>query len=595
MTSRFLMFIPLCLTASFIHAQSQANTGSIEGTVSDPAGRAIPGASVTLLNTGTNFSRELTTDEGGRFRGILLPLGTYKVTAKAASFATSIRDGINLAVGQAVSLPLTLSITTTQETVTVTADAPVIETTKVEGSTYIDSQSLKTLPTNGRNFLDFVTLTPGVSIVQGPDGNEISINGQKGINNNVSIDGADDNNPFFGEQRGGQRPPFTVNLDAVQQFQVVSDGAPAEFGRSSSGFINVVTKSGTNEIHGTAHEYQKWTGLTARQSDGTRISAFSQEQFGGTVGGPIKKNKLFYFAAYDQQVFRQTKQTNPARIDPTLVNFFATKLADPNENAPIKRTNDAQAALGKIDWYASAKNLVTLRYNYSNSRQQNGTFDVDPYAVSSNAIERDFANTVNGSLNTTISPSILNELRAQFSREDRPREYSGPQLAGQSRPFPDTGVSFTGYRFGEPFFIPVADHDTRFQINDNISIIKGAHNIKLGFELNHTSTTQTFVGFANGRFIFDSIAGFMNYVNIGPKFVECSNGTTNNSGICPANTVITGPLLLFLQFAGVGGKSVNDAGTQSIPQTEPAFFVQDKWQVRRNLTVSYGLRWEESD
>ena len=592
MTSRLLFFIPLCLTASLLYAQSQANTGSIEGTVSDPSGRAVSGASVTLMNTGTNFTRELTTDESGRFRGILLPLGSYKVSTSATSFATMIRDGINLSVGQAVSLPITLSIATAQQNVTVTADAPVIETSKVESSTYVDAQSLRTLPTNGRNFLDFVTLTPGVSIVQGPDGNEISINGQKGINNNVSIDGADDNNPFFGEQRGGQRPPFTVNLDAVQEFQVVADGAPAEFGRSSSGFVNVVTKSGTNQTHGTAHEYQKWTALTARQSDGTRISAFSQEQFGGTLGGHVKKDKLFYFGAYDQQVFRQTKQTNAARIDPTLVNFFATKLGDPGESGPVKRTNDAQAALGKLDWYASKKNLVTLRYNYANSRQENGTFDVDQYAVSANAIERDFANTANGSLNTTLTASILNEFRAQFSREDRPREYTGPQLAGQSRPFPDTGVSFAGYRFGEPFFIPVADHDTRFQFNDNVSIIKGAHDIKFGVELNHTSTTQTFIGFANGRFIFDSVSGFMNYVNIGPKFVECSNGTTNNAGVCPAGTTITGPLLLFLQFAGVGGKSVNDAGTQSIPQTEPAVFVQDKWQVRRNLTISYGLRWE---
>jgi hypothetical protein len=578
--------------AGFANAQSQANTGSIEGTVSDPSGRSIPNASVSLVNAGTNFKRDLTTDEGGRFRGLLLPLGTYKVTVTAPSFGTLVRDGINLAVGQSVNLALTLSVASTAEAVTVLADAPVIETNRVEQSTYIDSQSIKTLPNNGRNFLDFVALTPGVSIVQGPDGNEISINGQKGINNNISIDGADDNNPFFGEQRGGQRPPFTVNLDAVQEFQVVAEGAPAEFGRSSSGFINVVTKSGTNHFHGTAHEYQKWTGLTARQSDGTRISGFSQEQFGGTLGGPIKKDKLFFFAAYDQQIFRQTKQNNPARIDPALVNFFATKLGDPGENAPIKRTNDAQAALGKIDWNASSKNVVSLRYNYSNSRQENGTFDVDPYAASANATERDFANTVNGSLNTTITSNTLNELRAQFSREDRPRDYSGPQIPGQSRPFPDTGVSFAGYRFGEPFFIPVADHDTRFQINDNLSIIRGAHNFKVGFEFNRTSTTQTFIGFANGRYIFDSVSGFMNYVNFGPTFVECSNGTTNNFGACPAGTNITGPLLLYLQFAGVGGKSVNAAGTQSIPQLEPAVFVQDKWQIRRNLVLSYGLRWE---
>jgi outer membrane receptor for ferrienterochelin and colicin len=592
MAKKSFFALLFCLVSGLAHAQSQANTGSIEGTIGDPSGRSIPGASVSIVNTGTSFTRDLSTDEEGRFRGLLLPLGSYKVTVKASNFGTLVREGINLTVGQSVNLPLTLTVAATAEAVTVSADASVIETNRVEQSSYVDSRSLKSLPTNGRNFLDFVTLTPGVSIVQGPDGNEISINGQKGINNNISIDGADDNNPFFGEQRGGQRPPFTVNLDAVQEFQVVAEGAPAEFGRSSSGFINVVTKSGTNEIHGTAHEYQKWTGLTARQSDGTRISAFSQEQFGGTIGGPIEKNKLFFFAAYDQQVFRQTKQNNAARIDPALVAFFATKLGDPGENAPIQRTNDAQAALGKIDWNASTRNFVTLRYNYSNSRQQNGTFDVDPYGASSNAIERDFANTVNGSVNTTISPTVLNEVRAQFSREDRPREYSGPQIPGQSRPFPDTGVSFAGYRFGQPFFIPVADHDTRFQFNDNLSIIHGAHNIKMGVEFNRTSTTQTFVGFANGRFIFDSVQGFMNYVNIGPKFVECSDGSTNNLGICPKGASITGPLLLFLQFAGVGGKSVNDAGTQSIPQIEPAFFVQDKWQIKRNLVLSYGLRWE---
>jgi len=337
----------LALVPAF--AQSQANTGSIEGTVSDASSRSITAARLTLVNTGTNFTRELTTDSEGRFRGLLLPLGAYKITVKAPNFGTLVRDGINLAVGQSVNLALTLSVASVEQTVTVAEDAPVVETNKVERSTLIDSRSMRTLPNNGRNLLDFVTLTPGVAIVQGPDGNEISINGQKGINNNVSIDGADNNNPFFGEQRGGQRPPFTVNLDAVQEFQVVADGAPAEFGRSSSGFINIVTKSGTNQIHGTVHEFQKFTGLTSRLADGTRYGAFSQEQFGGTLGGPVKKDKLFFFAAYDQQVFRQTKQNNAARIDPTLVNFFATKFNDPGENAPIRRTNDAQAALGKID------------------------------------------------------------------------------------------------------------------------------------------------------------------------------------------------------------------------------------------------------
>lgn len=573
--------------------QSQANTGTIEGTVVDPSGSAIPNAEVTLKNLGTNFTRVIQTDAEGRFRGLLLPLGPYTVTVKAAHFGTAVRQGLDLAVGQSISLPVTLSISQLEEIVSVTADAPILETGRVEGSTYLNQRSVRDLPNNGRNFLSLVPLTPGVSIVQGPDGDEISINGQKGINNNVSIDGADNNNPFFGEQRGGQRPPFTISLDAIKEFQVVADSAPAEFGRSSGGFINVVTKSGTNEVHGTLHEFQKWTGLTSDLSDGTSLSAFTQEQFGGTIGGHIRKNKLFYFGAYDQQFFTQTKQNNPKRIDPVLVNFFATKFGDPNENGPITRENNAIATLGKIDWYANSKNLFTARYNFAKARQPNGTFDVEQWGASANAIERDFSNTVSLQLNTTLTPTTLNELRFQFSREDRPRDYTGPSIPGQSRPFPDTGVDFGGqYRFGEPFFIPVQDHDTRFQVNDNVSLIRGAHSFKFGFELNRTSTTQTFVGFANGRYIFDSIQGFINYVNIGPKFVTCSNGTTNNNGTCPAGTTITGPLQLFLQFAGVGGKTPEQAGTQTIPQLEPAFFAQDKWQIKPNLTLSYGLRWD---
>ena len=576
-----------------VFAQSQANTGSIQGSVADPSGQVISGAEVTLTNVDTNVTRALKTDNEGRFRGLLLPLGSYKVTVNASGFATLVREGLDLTVGQTMMLALQVSVSSVQQTVNVTEEAPIVEVSQVEQSTRLDQRSVRDLPNNGRNFLSLVPLTPGVAIVQGPDGAEITINGNKGINNNVSIDGADNNNPFFGEQRGGQRPPFTVSLDAIKEFQVVSSDAPAEFGRSSGGFINVVTKSGTNEMHGTLHEFQKWTGLTSRLSDGTRLSAFSQEQFGGTLGGAFKKNKLFYFIAYDQQQFTQTKQNNPLRIDPTLVNFFATKLGDPNENGPITRTNNAIASLGKIDWNINEKNLFTARYNYSHAEQKNGTFDVESWGRTANADEIDFSNSVSLQLNTILTPTTLNEFRFQWAREDRPRYYNGPTIAGQSRPFPDTGIDFVGqYRFGMPFFIPTLDHDTRVQMNDNFSVIRGAHNFKFEAELNRTATSQVFIGFANGRYIFDSVSGFMNYVNLGPKFVECSNGATNANGVCPAGASITGPLELFLQFAGVNGLSVQQAGAQTLTQWEPALFAQDRWQIRPNLTLSYGLRWE---
>src|SRR5258707_8106766 len=165
-----LAYAALVLSPHCMFAQSQANTGTIEGAITDPSGKTIPGAEVTIVNVDTNFTRVLTTDSEGRFRGVLLPLGAYKLTVKAKNFATLIREGINLGVGQTVNLSLSLSIAATEQTISVTGDAPVVETDKVEQSTYIDQQSIRSLPNNGRNFLDFVTLTPGVSIVQGPDG-----------------------------------------------------------------------------------------------------------------------------------------------------------------------------------------------------------------------------------------------------------------------------------------------------------------------------------------------------------------------------------------------------------------------------------------
>src|SRR5260370_39400996 len=236
------------------------------GVVADQTSSVCPKAEVTLLNTETNVMRRLTTDDEGRFRGVLLPLGQYKVTVKSANFGTLVREGIQLGVGQTVNLALTLNVSGVEQTVNILAGAPVIETNATEQATFIDQNAVRSLPNNGRNFLDYVNLTPGVSIVQGPDGNELSINGQRGVNNNVSIDGADDNNPFFGEQRGGQRPPFTVNLDAVKEFSVVADGAPAQFGRSAGGFVKVVAKSGPNQRHGTAPGVQKWTRRTSRPS-----------------------------------------------------------------------------------------------------------------------------------------------------------------------------------------------------------------------------------------------------------------------------------------------------------------------------------------
>lgn len=575
-------------------AQSQATTGVIEGTVVDADGAVLPGATVTLTNTATNYTQVVTSSSNGRFRAPLLPLGPYRVTVELQGFATMVREGIDVSVGQRVNLAFEMQLSTVEESITVTAEKPLIETTRTEGATRIDDRQIQGLPNNGRNFLDFSLLTPGVAIVQGPDGDELSINGQKGIQNNVSVDGADFNNPFFGEQRGGQRPPFTFNLDAIEEVVVVADGANAEFGRSSGGFVNVVTKSGTNEFHGSANFFFKDDSLSAdarKADDSTESFDFDQQQVGFTLGGPIRRDEIFFFVAGDLQRGRSTKQTDPSRIEPRVVDALAA-LGSPDENGPIDRTDDARVFLFKTDWRLSQNHNLTLRYAYTWSEQENGTFDVDSWGRSANAIERDFSNAVSGQVASTLSERVYNEFRFQVAREDRPRPYNGPNLAGQNRPLPDIAFDFAeGYRFGMPFFIPVEYYDSRVQFNDNVSILTDNHSIKLGGEYNRVNSVQTFIGFANGRFIFSSTDGFLNYV-ANPNYVECSDGSSSQTGTCPAGTSVVGPVLLYLQQAGVGDISVEEAGTQSIPQNEIAFFAQDDWVVNNHVSLNYGLRWE---
>ena len=578
--------------------QSQATTGVISGTVVDQTDAALPGASVAIRNTATNFEKTETTDTGGRFRAILLPLGPYRITVTLPGFTTLVREGVTLSVGQEVNLRLPLQVSGVQQEIRVTGEAPVVETARTAGSTLIDDEAVQNLPNETHNFLDFTKLTPGVTIVQGPDGDELSINGQKGIHNNVSVDGQDFNNPFFGEQRGGQRPPFTFNLDAVQEVVVVADGAPAEFGRSSGGFVNVITKSGTNDFHGSAHVYYKDDSMSAkaarpRSAGGGTADKFdlTQWQEGFTLGGKLIPDRLFYFLGADAQQGDSTKQDDPARIEQRVVDYF-NSIGVPDENGPIDRTDDAFVGLIKMDWRATDQHLATLRYAYSYSEQQNGTFDVDSWGVSANATEKDWSYSIGGSLISTLTSELLNELRGQYSREDRPRPYPGPIVTSTGRPLPDTAFDFVrGYRFGMPFFIPVEYYDTRTQILDNFSIVKGDHSIKIGGEWSRVVSKQTFLGFANGIWKFSSTDGFLNYA-ANPNYVECSGGATSQTGSCPAGQSVTGPVLFYLQQAGVGGRTVEDAGTQSIAQEELAAFIQDSWQPMRNLTINVGLRWE---
>ncbi len=599
-----------------LSAQAQATTGIIRGVVTDPTGAPAANAQVILHETQTNFARTLTTDAAGNFTGTLLPLGVYDATARAVGFAEVKQTGIRLGVGETVDLRLQLAAVTLAA-VTVEATQPVVDVTQAAAATPLDAAAVSGLPNNGRNYINLTLLTPNVAIVQGPDGDELTVAGQRGIHNNVSVDGADFNNSFFGEQRGGQRPAFTFNLDAVQELVVVAGGANAEFGRSSGGFVNVITKSGTNETKGSLHYFGKFDALSGSPTHTfpsgvtqTFNPDFSQHQFGFTLGGPLKRDRVFYFLAYDQQIYDDVKQkSRPSspQLD-SLKTFLAARYPElASDFGPISRTNEARAALAKFDFRLSDKNNLSLKYNYTWAEQQNGTFDVDTWGASANGLEQSHSHAANGSLESFLSSNASNEFRFQFAREDRPRPYTGPNnhlgdtigvssIFGSGVPFHDTDIDPAhAFRIGLPFFLPIQDdHDTRVQLLDNVSISRGNHLIKFGGEWNRTSTTQVFVGFAGGRMAFSSVHGFENFVNQGSHYIECSDGT---SGVfpgfnCTGGATITGPVILYLQQSGVGSNTVKQAGTQTITQNELAVYLQDTWKPSPKLTINYGLRWE---
>jgi hypothetical protein len=569
----FLSVVSVLLLSLCTFAQSQATTGLIQGTVVDPNGAVLNGASVTVKNTETGFERTVSSNSDGFFSAPLLPLGKYSLTVTASGFSNSVLENVELSVGQTLTLKIEMKIGGGVTTVDVSADGVVVETGRTELSTRIDERSVENLPINRRDFSRFALLTPGVSIVQGPDGDEITINGQKGIQNNISIDGADANNPFFGEQRGGQRPAFTISLESVKEFQVVPVGASAEFGRSSGGFINVVTKSGTNDFSGAAFLFFRNQSLSSQNPDavdaGLPVEDFRNYQFGGNVGGPIKKDRAFFFVAYERNDGQSEK---PNFIDPVLANIFTTRF-NSTEQGIIERTNVADVLLGKVDINVNKNNLLTLRHNFSRAEQVNGTFDVPTWGISANGRETSKSNSFIGQLVTNFSSNLLNEFRFQWAKEERPRFYDGPDL-------PDTTIgTFDGsisYRFGRPFFLPVPSDDVRVQLTDNFTVIRGNHSIKFGADINRVKVSQTFIGFARGRYIFaaptiqQAIAGFQDYIN----------GVNANA------------LALYLQFAPIGNRTVEEAGTQAYSNFEPGLYVQDNWQVKSNLTLNLGFRWE---
>lgn len=582
----------LVIGASPALAQSQASTGQITGSVRDAQGGAVAGAAVKVGSTRTGLERNATTNPEGIFTFVLLPPGAYNLSVEAPGFTKGQLNGITVYVGQIADANVTLGVGGVSEAITVTGEA--IQTTASQPDTVFNSTAISNLPINGRRFQDFVQLTPTALIE--PSRNQISLSGQRGINSNISIDGADYNQPFFGGIRGGERSnnAYTVPQESIQEFQVVAAGYSAEFGRSSGGIVNVVTKSGTNQFHGSAfylHRDQALSRFTdyftafeadlrSRGLNQEVTPAPTQKQWGGSFGGPIKRDKMFFFGSYEQQRLRQGRAVyfqslrqlsadQVTALSPNSRKFYDLFLAS---EQPFDQTNDAVTYLGRFDSQINDANRFNVRYNYSKNDgvNANATGDaLDPIttrALNNNGTEKDNTNTVVGQLSSFFRPNLVNELRVQYSREERPR------LSNSK----DTNISTAIGNLGARNFLPTTQSDWRFQLAENLTYIAGNHTIKFGTEINHISVNQVF--------------GFNQF---GALSLNATN-VANAAGVIQILDLISG---------GAAGKPYDDPTrgrfNQQIGNLQAAFssdsfalFAQDAWRVTPSFTLNYGLRWE---
>jgi hypothetical protein len=562
------LFFALCFTlaADKVFAQAQGSTGQITGTVRDNNGGAVPGAAVTAVNTQTSFERQVSTSAEGVYRFVLLQPGIYKVSATAQGFSKGELASVSVTVGQVTDANITLGIGAVTEAVTVTAEA--LQTTTSNSDAFINESAISNLPINGRRFQDFVTLTPTAQV--DPQRGQISLSGQRGIYGaNINIDGMDYNQPFFGGIRGGERSnnAFTIPQESIREFQVVASGYSAEFGRSTGGVVTVVTKSGTNLFHGSGFYLNRHQDLAAKNAF-NQDAAPTQHQFGGSIGGPIKKDKAFFFASYEQQILDQPRAVFFDRLATFTPTANSKEAFDYHKSleTPFEQTNDANAVLGRFDYQFNEANRFNARYNYSRNEAINANatgnslFPTTNRALSNNGTEGNNSHTVVAQLNSFFSSNLVNELRGQYSREARPR------LANSAQ----TSVTSTVGTFGTRNFLPTTQFDWRVQVFNNLTWILGNHSVKFGAEVNHLFIDQTFAFNQFGEF----------------------NVSGSNVESVLEIMALGGPTANRFDSTAVTYRRNIGNGRLDFTIDQFAFFAQDAWRVRPNFTLNYGLRWE---
>jgi hypothetical protein len=606
----FALLATLFLFASGTLAQSNTD-GAIGGGVTDSSGAVVPGANVTARNLGTSATAKATTDGNGRYLIGHLQPGTYSLEISAKGFAAYKATNITVEVGRATAVDAALGVQALAETVVATAEAPVMVTDRADFSTNINQATIENLPINERRWAWFALSTPGAV----PDAGFglVSFRGISGLLNNNTVDGADNNQAFFSEERGRTRISYSTSEASIQEFQVNTSNYSAEYGRAAGGVVNAVTKSGTNRLHGQAFWYDRnsdWGGINPFQKhlvNGTLVPFLPEDkrhQFGGSIGGPIIKGKLFWFFSADQQLRPFPAVANSGTPGAIFAPLSAAELTtltsrgvlpgnatavnnalalQTNLTGTVARRGDQLILLPKIDWNINSKNHVSFTYNRLRWNSPEG---IQTAPVVNRGIEsfgNDYVKEDWGiaRLSTNLSSSLTNELRYQYGRDFEFENGQSP-LAGE----PVSSLGFSpqitingvgGWVFGMPNFLnrPQYPDERRNQIADTLTWAHHTHLISAGFDINrvHDSEINLFEGF--GAYSYSTRVDWI------------SDYVANATGHAPFCTSVGAAVPCYSSFAqGLGTPGFN------FSTNDLAFFVQDDWRIRPRLTLNLGLRWD---
>src|SRR6266403_4106534 len=484
------MFLTLSPTA--FHSQSAAATGRLEGTVRDSSGASVPGADIAVRNQNTGISTTLRSGTEGDFTILYLDPGTYEVSVQKSGFNKLVLRDITVTVGTRAIIHPQLAVGKIETTVSVSATTPLVDTAESSLGTVVDQQSIASLPLNGRNFTDFALLTPGATT--DGDFGMISFNGVAGNFNNYTVDGGNNNNAFFAQQIG-RTIPFQFSEDVIREFQVTSTGFEAEFGQAGGGLVNTVTKSGTNQVHGDAYYYILDSSTSANDEINERQGIAKphnrRQQVGGTVGGPLIHDRLFYVGNYEGQVRNEPLTVNDGPAVNGLPPDFFTN--NPGLAAQVQaaagsfpRSFNQDVGFAKINGVINDKNTFNATYNYQRFRSPHGYFNTptstgDGLSLTDGATSQFFQ----ASLQTAINSSTANEFRFHYGNDyhfDLPSTApTSPTVVIQN---PDSGFVFGSNRF------QLATTDRRFEFTDNLTKVLGRHTMKFGADINYNRDTD---------------------------------------------------------------------------------------------------------